>query len=186
MRSCIADIKSGKGEEGIKALSARAAKDDLYAKYDIAVCYETGTGVDKDIEKAVAVYTECANVGFIKAQKRIFTIAGKDMQSARNGAFFRMVTDREFNGTFDLVVRGLIELKKRRAADAADIFLSVVRKHDEWEGVARCLVGTLYIDKGKTPDDRINGLEYVKSAIPFIPEAQHIFDVVEKRSIRRY
>ena len=186
LRLAILAIKNGNAAEGIKILQDRVeSMGDLCAKYNIGVCHENGYGVEPNIAKALDIYTECAKGGLIAAQKRIFALASIDINSAQNGEFFRNVTDRDFQGEFGIMINGLIEIKKRRAADAAEIFLNAVRKKGEWEGLARYLVGTLYIDCGKLPADRKNGVEFIKSAIPFMPDAKHIYDVVSKSDINK-
>ncbi|MBD5131335.1 MAG: sel1 repeat family protein [Clostridiales bacterium] len=186
MRLALINIEYGSAQDGLHILQDRMEENgDIYAKYNIGVCHEKGLGVTRDVIKAVEIYTECANAGMLAAQRRIFAIASHNINSAQNGQFFRTVTDREFVGTFKTMIDGLIEIKKRHAADAADKFLEAVKKHDSWEGVARCLVGTLYIDCGKLPEDRNNGAEYIKSAIPLYPAAKHIYTVVSRGDINK-
>lgn len=184
LRIALIDIDSGKTEDGINKLKELIAGGDICAKYNSGVCCERGLGVPRNIDKAVDIYTECANAGLYAAQKRIFAIAAQDINSAQNGQFFRKVTDREFFGSFDLMNKGLIEIKKRKAADAANLFLSVVKRRDKWEGLARCLVGTLYIDCGKLPEDKHNGSEYIKSAFDMLPGAKDIYAVVPRSIIK--
>lgn len=179
LRLGILDIKSGDRKAGLQLFTDRAEnKNDVCARYDMGICYELGWGVDADIDKALEIYMDCVKKGMFAAQKRIFAIASTDINSAQNGDFFRKVTDRKFTGTFKIMIDGLIEIKKRHAADAADKFLKAVKKHDKWEGFARCLVGTLYIDCGKELEDKCNGAEYIKSAMDMMPEAKSMYSVV--------
>lgn len=185
LRLIILSISDGAAEEAIGKFRARAEAGDLYARYDLAVCYEIGKGVEQDMYKAVELYEQCANAGMTAAQKRFFAIAAQDINSPQNGHFFRELTDRDFSGAFALMINGLIEIKKRHAADAAAYFLEAVKRRDKWEGVARCLVGTLYIDCGKLVSDRRNGAAYIKSAYGLTPIAEEIFASVRKDSIRK-
>lgn len=180
LRLGIISVKSGNVQEGMSMLRDRMDQGDLCAKYDIGICYERGIGVERDVMRALDIYKECSDAGLFVAQKRIFSIASRNINSAQNGDAFRNVTDRSYSGTFKIMIKGLIEIKKRHAADAAKIFLEAVKRHDQWEGVARCLVGTLYIDCGKLDSDRRNGAEYIKSAIPLLPDADSIYSVIPK------
>lgn len=185
LRLALLDIESGNAEQGFAKLKEFTADGNISAKYDMGVCFERGLGVPQDIDKAMEVYSECANAGLFAAQKRIFALAAQDINSAQNGGFFRKVTDREFFGTFDTMIKGLIEIKKRKAADAATLFLTAVKRKDKWEGLARCLVGTLYIDNGKQGEDKHNGAEYIKSAFEMMPGAKDIYEVVPKSIIKK-
>lgn len=188
LRLGILEIKSDNAAEGFALFKARAeTKHDGCAKYNMGVCYELGVGVEPDIEKALDLYVECDN-GADKggrnadianiARRRIFALAATDINSSQNGDFFRKVTDRPFKGEFRIMLDGLIEIKKRHAADAADCFLKAVKKGGVWEGLARCLVGTLYIDCGKELKDKCNGAEYIKSALDMMPDAKHMYSVI--------
>lgn len=182
LRLCILEIKTGRHENGIAMLKERAEKrSDLCAKYNLGVCIEKGVGGPPDALKAVEVYNECADLGLFIAQKRIFAMASADINSAQNGDFFRKVTDRPFYGTFDIMIKGLIEIKKRHAADAARYFLTAVTHRDRWEGLARCLVGTLYLDRGSTDADRINGAAFIKSAVDMLPGARSVYSVIPEK-----
>lgn len=185
LRLAILEIKSNNAAEGLKLLKARAEeKNDVCAKYNLAICHELGYGVSADMDAALEMYCDCIKQGLFIAEQRIFAIAATDINSAQNGSFFRNVTDREFKGTFKIMIDGLIEIKKRRAADAADCFLKAVKKEDGWEGFARCLVGTLYIDCGKELKDKCNGAEYIRTAMNKMPGAKDIFAVIPA-SIRK-
>lgn len=179
-RLTILSICEGNAEEGVGKFRGRAEAGDHYAKYNLAVCYERGQGVEQDLNRAIELYEECANDGMFAAQKRYFAIAARDINSPQNGHFFRELTDRDFNGTFAVMINGLIEIKKRHAADSAEYFLEAVKRRDKWEGVARCLVGTLYIDCGKLLNDRRNGAAYIKSAFGLTPIAKEIYATVRK------
>lgn len=175
MRLGILALRDGDSERGVAILTELSDNGNLCALYNLGVCAERGIGVDKDMRVALDRYNSCANSELFDAQRRLFALAAHDISSAQNGEFFREVTDREFRGTFALMIHGLICVKKRLAADAADFFLDVVKQHDNWEGVARCLVGTLYIDCGKTPEDRRNGVDYIRSAFGLTPAAREVY-----------
>ncbi|MDE7164783.1 MAG: sel1 repeat family protein [Clostridiales bacterium] len=179
LRLAILEIKSNNATEGLARLKARAdEKNDVCAKYNLAICHELGYGVSPDMDAALDIYCDCVKQGLAIAERRIFAIAATDINSAQNGDFFRKVTDREFTGTFKIMIDGLIEIKKRHAADAADCFLKAVKKEDGWEGFARCLVGTLYIDCGKELRDKCNGAEFIKTAMNKTSYAKDVFAVI--------
>lgn len=179
LRLAILEIKSNNATEGLKLLRARAdEKNDVCAKYNLAICHELGYGVSSDIDVALDLYCDCIKKGLFIAEQRLFAIAATDINSAQNGDFFRKVTDREFTGTFKIMIDGLIEIKKRHAADAADCFLKAVKREDGWEGFARCLVGTLYLDCGKDIKDKCNGAEYIVTAMNKTPCAKDVFAVI--------
>lgn len=185
LRLGIIEIKSGNPTAGVALFKERAEKEkDICAKYNLAVCHELGIGVQPDMDSALEIYNECIKYGLFAAQKRIFAIAATDINSAQNGEFFRKVTDREFKGSFAIMINGLIEIKKRLAADAADYFLKVVKCNDKWEGLARCIVGTLYLDCGNDVNDKCNGAEYIASAIDLLPWARDVFSVVPSSVLR--
>ncbi|MCH5165281.1 MAG: sel1 repeat family protein [Clostridiales bacterium] len=184
LRLAIVNVEHDQIGEGLKIFRQEEESGNLCAKYNLGVCQERGIGNPEDIEKALEIYTECANAGLYVAQRRIFSLANKNISSPHNYAFFRFVTDRDFKGDFAVMIKGLIKIKKRLAADAADCFLKAVKMHGKWEGVARCLVGTLYIDCGKQLQDRVNGTEYIKSAFELSPNARDIYSVIPK-SLKR-
>lgn len=186
LRLCILDIAGGDIEGGISKLKDRAVRGgDLCAKYNLAVCAERGIGFTADIDRAVELYAECADGGLFLAQKRIFSLAADNINSAQNGEFFRKVTDRTFaDNSFMTMISGLIEVKKRHAADAAEYFLQAVRMKGRWEGYARCFVGTLYLDCGKQDADRINGAEFIRSAVDIMPDAISMYAAVPASIIR--
>lgn len=188
LRLAILEIKAHNPDKGFSMFRSLAEeKKDHCAKYNMAVCYELGLGVEPDIHKALDIYCECdkkgedggraADVAKV-ARRRIFAIAATDINSSHNGDFFRKVSDRPYTGVFRIMMDGLIEIKKRHAADAADKFLLAVKRGGEWEGLARCLVGTLYIDCGKEHKDRINGAEFIQSAIGKLPAAMDMYSVI--------
>ena len=183
LRLGIIAFELGNADEGLRIFNERSAKGDVCAEYNIGVCYECGRGVAQDVDKALEIYTACANRGLFTAQKRIFAMAATDINSAQNGEFFRRVTDRKFEGAFGVMIDGLIEVKKRLAADASEKFLRAVNYRDKWEGMARCLVGTLYIDCGKLPQDRRNGADYIKSAFGLTAVAREVYAVVPRSVI---
>lgn len=185
LRLGILSIKEGKAQEGLSIFRLRAENNnDVAALFNVGVCYERGFGVNKDIKKALDIYAQCCNAGLFAAQKRMFSIASKSINSAQNGQFFRKATDREFTGTFALMINGLIQIKRRLAADASECFLDAVKQGGDWEGVARCLVGTLYIDCGATEKDRHNGMEFVKSAFSKFPGARDVYAAISQSMIK--
>lgn len=196
LRLGILDIKAHKAEEGFKLFMARAEEyKDPCALYNMAICYELGLGVQPNINAALDIYCRCDAEGAQSkshaaeiaalARKRIFAIAATDINSAQNGDFFRKVTDRPFKGMFRTMLDGLIEIKKRHAADAANCFLKVVKKGGEWEGLARCLVGTLYLDNGKELKDKVNGAEFIQTALDTMPEAKDILSVIPPSILKK-
>lgn len=186
LRAILLDVKGADASSGLAALEARANGGDMCAKYDLGVCCELGLGCDRDEEKAFAIYTECANSDMFTAQRRIFAAASNDMSSASNGALFRRITDRTFTSPeFAAMIDGLIEVKKRLAADASEKFLQAVKFGGKWEGVARCLVGTLYIDCGKLREDRANGAEYVRSALDIWEGAAEVYAAIPKAGLKQ-
>lgn len=179
LRLAILEIKSNNAAEGLAMLKTKAdEQNDVCARYNLAICHELGFGVSADMDTALDMYCECIKQGLFIAEERIFAIAATDINSAQNGDFFRKVTDRDFTGTFKIMIDGLIEIKKRHAADAADCFLKAVKREDGWEGLARCLVGTLYIDCGKDIKDKCNGAEYIRTAMTKLPGAKDVFAVI--------
>ncbi|MDE6618541.1 MAG: sel1 repeat family protein [Clostridiales bacterium] len=181
LRLGILEVKSGEAAAGFKLFEDRAKnKNDLCAKYNMAICYEKGTGVQVDMDKALDIYCECIEAGSFEAEKRLFAIAAQDINSAQNGEFFRRVTDRQFKGSFAKMIDGLIEIKKRLASDAVEHFLKVLDFNDKWEWFARCIVGTLYIDCGKEMEDKYNGAEYIRSSAVMSPIAKDIYPTLPR------
>ncbi|MDE5593690.1 MAG: sel1 repeat family protein [Clostridiales bacterium] len=181
MRLGILEVKSGDAAAGFKLFEDRANnKSDLCAKYNMAICYEKGIGVEADMDKALDIYCECIAAGSFEAEKRLFAIAAQDINSPQNGEFFRRVTDREFKGSFAKMIDGLIEIKKRLASDAVEHFLKVLDFNDKWEWFARCIVGTLYIDCGKEMEDKYNGAEYIRSSAVMSPIAKDIYPTLPR------
>ena len=64
------NIHLGKGryEEAFKWLTKSAAQGDTNAKYNIAMCYELGKGVKKDIPEALKLYAKAAEKGLATAK----------------------------------------------------------------------------------------------------------------------
>lgn len=181
LRLGILEIKSGEAAAGFKVFEDRANnKNDICAKYNMAVCYEQGIGVGADMDKALNIYCECIAAGSFEAEKRLFAIAAQDINSPQNGEFFRRVTDRKFEGSFAKMIDGLIEIKKRLASDAVEHFLKVLDFNDKWEWFARCIVGTLYIDCGKEMEDKYNGAEYIRSSAVMSPIAKDIYPTLPR------
>lgn len=184
LRLGILQVTSGDVQAGMDILRALADGGDLCAKYDLGICAERGIGGAVDMQKAVDIYCECAKEGMFLAEKRIFVIAATDITSAQNGGFFRSVTDRKFEGNFAVMIDGLIQIKKRLAADAAEKFLAAVKAGGDWEGFARCLVGTLYVDCGKDKTDKMNGVDYIVSALPRYRYARSVYEVLPHSLVR--
>ena len=88
---------------------------------------------------------------------------------------FKYIVEGEYEGDFKIMLEGLTLIKKGSANDASDIFLDAVKKRGKWEGVARCLVGALYLDCGALSVDKANGAAYIKSAFDQTPIAKEIY-----------
>lgn len=176
LRLCILAVNGDNAAEGVRMLSERAEGGDEIAEYDLAVCYERGLGAEKDISRAVELYYKCAKNGLFIAQKRLCALAGRSIIKLEPEDLFNTITGLDYSGTGALehVIKGLIEVWKKQAADAAELFINAVKCRGKWEGVARCLVGTLYIDMGALSVDRRNGVDYVKSAVGMTPIAKDI------------
>lgn len=180
-RLIMLDVKSGKAENAVAALTSRADGGDLYAKYNLGVCRELGLGCERDIFKALDVYAECADADFNPAERRLFAIAVREMNAPSTEALFDGIASRSYKiAEFSLMMQGLTDIKNRLAADASDKFLLAVKLRGSWEGVARCLVGTLYVDRGKLKEDRANGAEYVKSALGLWSGAAAVYEIIPK------
>lgn len=178
LRLGILEIKSGNACIGVQTIKNRVENaDDIYAEYDLGVCVELGIAASIDKKRAFDIYYKCASQGLTIAQKRIFALAAADIRSDKS-AMFDDIVGREYTGNFAVMIKGLVEIKNRLASDASEYFLKAVQAHDAWEGVARCLVGTLYIDRGKTAEDRFNGAEYIKSALGMCAMAKNIYAVL--------
>ncbi len=155
------------------------AQTDPVAKYDVAVATEKGIGTEKNVDKALELYAQC--ISLFVAQKRLFALAAEKV-NAEDGTFDKVMSI-EFDGEFGLMMKGLSLIREKLAADAADAFLSAVKCRGKWEGVARCLVGALYIDNGALDGDRKNGAAYIKSAMPLTSIAADLYKIVPKRII---
>ncbi len=187
LRLGIVNMASGKKSDGIAVFNTRAEQGDICAKYNIGVCYERGDGVDPDYNKAVSIYCEC--IGLAVAQQRLFSLAadcigvGDLSTETYKTERFNTVTRIKYGGALALMMRGLIAIKEKRAADAAECFLDAVKKRGMWEGIARCLVGSLYMDCGAKASDRQNGAAYVRSAFGLTPVAKELYATVPKSLI---
>lgn len=175
LRLGILDAKNGK-PSGADVFKDGAATDDA-ARFDLALCYERGIGVDVDTDKAAGLYAACAENGMAAARKKLFAMAA---ESAIAGAPATGVDGSEFDDGFGDVLCGLAEIRARRAPEAAEKLLAAVKRRDAWEGVARLLVGTLYLDCGALERDRRNGAAYVKSAVGMSELAADVFNAVPK------
>lgn len=180
LRLGILSAENGAEKQGFEVFEKRAKGGDKYAEYDLAVCYERGIGVEKNTDKAVEIYTRLACRGLPIAQDRVFAMAGECVNDVGGDGLFRKLTDINALGDFGLAVKGLKEVMKRNAPAAAEHFLRAVKCRARWEGVARCMVGVLYMDSGKLLNDKRNGAAYVKSAFGMTSIAKEIYDTVPK------
>lgn len=188
LRLGIVNMSKTDKSEGIAVFRERAEQGDLCAKYNLAVCYERGDGVDPDYNKAVSMYCEC--IEHAVAQRRLFSLASDcidavDVESVATYKTerFNTVARKVYGGALGLMMEGLIAVREKRAADAADLFLDAVKKRGIWEGIARCLVGSLYMDCGATANDRKNGAAYVRSAFGLTPIAKELYVTIPKNII---
>lgn len=187
LRLCIVELTDGDATAGARMLSERAEGGDVYAEYNLAVCRERGLGVEKDAASAVDAYVKLARGGLFIAQKRLFALAAECVNAnKRKSEIFSGIVDSDFSGTgaFELMIKGLIEIMERRAADAAEQFVNAVMRRGKWEGVARCIVGTLYTDSGEKDADRLNGVGYVRSAVGLTPIADDIIAAMPRSLLK--
>ena len=112
------------------------------------------------------------------ARTRLFEIMCSCINTSEHDAAFKTLALVEFDGAFGLLMKAMVALKEKRTSDAADILLDTVKQRGEWEGIARLLVGTLYVDCGKTETDKRNGAAYIKTAAPFTAIAKNIEDTL--------
>ena len=54
--------------KAIEFYTLSANKGNSYAQFNLAICYENGDGVEKDMTKAIEFYTLSANQGNSRAQ----------------------------------------------------------------------------------------------------------------------
>ena len=188
LRLGIVNMQSKKEKSnGVAVFTERAENGDMCAKYNLGVCYERGDGVETDYAKAVSLYYEC--IGLAVAQRRLFSLACDCIESVEIGTEtyktdrFTMVACREYEGALSLMMKGLIAIFDKHAADAANLFLEAVKKRGMWEGIARCLVGALYMDCGASANDRKNGAAYVRSAFGLTPIAKELYAIIPKNII---
>ncbi len=192
LRLGIADIKRGKAADGYGVFRSLAAKGDKCAMYNAATCLERGVGVEKNLSEAIDGYKQCKEI--FTAQKRLFALAAPCVTESDEGKkakthapdaekIFESIVSCEYDGDFKVMIDGLKEVKNGQAKTAADIFLSAVKLRGKWEGVARCLVGALYLDCGALPIDRANGAAYVKSAMNQTPIAHDVYFTIPKSVI---
>ncbi len=181
LRRAVVAIERGNVQEGAQIFKARADASDDSGLFDYALCLERGVGVGKDVLKAVDLYADCARRGMFAAQQRLFALAGESIGTTEYDDVFRKIAKIQFfEGEFSLALEGIIAVKEKRAANAADAFLAAVKRRGKWDGVCRLFVGTLYIDSGETELDRKNGAAYIKTSIPMTPLAQDIYMTVPK------
>lgn len=187
LRLGIVNIQSNDKAEGVAVFRERAEKGDLCAKYNLGVCYERGDGVETDYKKAVALYYEC--ISLAAAQRRLFSLACDCIEPVEITAEtyktdrFTVVACRNYDGALSLMMSGLVAIYDKQAADAAGLFLEAVKRRGMWEGIARCLVGALYMDCGASAADRKNGAAYVRSAFALTPIAKELYAIIPKNII---
>ena len=187
LRLGIVNMQSKDKSDGIAVFTERAENGDICAKYNLGICYERGDGVEADYEKAVSLYYDC--IGIAAAQRRLFSLACDCIESVEIGTAsyktdrLAAVTGLEYDGALGLMMKGLVAISDKHAADAADMFLDAVRKRGMWEGIARCLVGALYIDCGASANDRKNGAAYIRSAFSLTPIAIDVYRTIPKNII---
>ncbi len=179
LRRGVVAVERGNAQEGAQIFKTLADGGNDCALFDYALCAERGVGVEKDTVKAAELYADCARRGLFAAQQRLFALAGKSVGTVEYDDVFRKIASFQFfEGEFSLALEGMIAVKEKRAANAADAFLASIKYRGKWEGVARLFVGTLYIDSGETEYDRKNGAAYIKTAIPLTPLARDIYLIV--------
>ncbi|MCH5158909.1 MAG: sel1 repeat family protein [Clostridiales bacterium] len=187
LRLGIVNIQSKDKADGVAVFRERAEKGDLCAKYNLGVCYERGDGVKADYKKAVSLYYEC--VSLAAAQRRLFSLACDCIEPIDISAEtyktdrFTVTACRDYEGSLALMMNGLIAIYDKQAADAAGYFLEAVKRRGMWEGIARCLVGALYMDCGASVADRKNGAAYVRSAFSLTPIAKELYVIIPKNVI---
>ena len=162
---------------GVKYFADNAQNDNC-ARFNYALALERGSGVQKDEDKAIELYRECLEYGMDVARTRLFEIMCSCINTSEHDAAFKTLALVEFDGAFGLLMKAMVALKEKRTSDAADILLDTVKQRGEWEGIARLLVGTLYVDCGKTETDKRNGAAYIKTAAPFTAIAKNIEDTL--------
>ena len=75
-------------DEAFKWLTKSAAKGNRESEYWLATLYEGGRGVERDMEKAVALYESAAEKGYERAQTRIAEIRGRSAAPLRKRNWF--------------------------------------------------------------------------------------------------
>lgn len=181
LRLAIVDINTGKPERGVETLKKRMETRDLCAEFDYALCVERGLGVEKNIAAALKTLFKCADLGLEYAQRHVLELAVKSLGVTELDGLFAMIDKHTFVGAFDNIVKGVAAVRDKRALDASKMLLSAVKLRGKWEGMARLLVGTLYIDSGELEADKRNGAAYVKSAIGLTPIAKDIYAAVPRQ-----
>lgn len=188
MRLAVLDMKStGKNQTkaaGVAFFLSNMNASDC-AKFDYALALEKGDGAARDEDKALELYTECVRNGFFTAEERLFEIMCKSVDTHESDELFKKVALIKFDGALELVMSAMIAVKEKRASDAADLFLEAVKLRGRWEGISRLLLGTLYMDCGKTEADRKNGEEYVKTAASMTPIAANLYSSIRAAKIGR-
>ena len=59
--------KKGQHEEAFKWFMKAANQGDIYAEYNLGICYENGNGVKRNVPEAVKWFTKAAEKGHPKA-----------------------------------------------------------------------------------------------------------------------
>lgn len=173
LRIACVEIALGRPKEGIKIFEERANKSDKNAMYNLALATELGVGVEKDMDKAIKMYRDCG--AHVTAQRRLFVLAAERINADRGDGLFDKVMGLSYNGDFKLMMEGVKLVSEKRASDAAAAFLNAVKSRGKWEGIARCLVGALYVDNGALESDRRNGAAYIKSAFDYTTVAHDVY-----------
>lgn len=181
VRLGIASIKGGNPQEGVKVFTERAENNELCSMFDLAVCYERGVGVAKDMSKAVDLYARACEL--FAAQQRIFALAAKLIDAADIDDVYGKLKAYKLPKEFGFMLDGIAAVRAHRALDAANSFLNAVKCRGKWEGIARCFVGTLYVDNGALTIDRIHGVQYVQSANKLTPLAKDILESFPKKLV---
>ena len=58
-------------EEAIKLYRMAAEQDNEYAQFNLGLCYEYGTGLQKDLSEAKKWYQKAADKGYKKALEKL-------------------------------------------------------------------------------------------------------------------
>lgn len=61
-------LENNRFKEAVALLQRAITRGDAYAEYMLGECYNSGWGVDKDKDKAIELFTQSAEQGYVKAQ----------------------------------------------------------------------------------------------------------------------